>query len=513
MVRKSTNKKPNNHTAAIYARYSSHNQRDCSVEQQLAACTERAQALGLTVVETYADRAITGRTDKRPQFQKMMQDAAKGRFGYVLAWKSNRIGRNMLQAMLNEQRLNDYGIKVLYAEEDFEDNAAGRFALRSMMNVNQFYSENMAEDIQRGLMDNAKQCKVCGSLPMGYKVSSDHRYEIDEPKAKIVQEIFQSIASGKTIASIINSLNERGITNRLGRPFNANSFTGVLHNERYRGVFIYKDIRIEGGVPRIISDDLFFKVQEALKMKKNPRCSVTRRVNSKYLLTGKLFCGKCKSPMIGAAGTSKTGTLFCYYACHKKKKLHGCDKKNVGREYIENLIAKYLYEYCLSDEIIELIADKTIAHNIEKLKNSQVGLLESQLAEVNKTIRNVMKAIESGIITPTTKERLLELESRQADLKAKIREEKGQVIQIDREDLITGLEMFRDGDVTDKKFQASLFDTFLRAAYLYDGNLKLVLSFTGDANTIDIPMEKLVEDESMEFIAEGFAQSEESPTI
>ena len=311
MPRKSSSKKQNTGNAAvIYARYSSHNQKDASIEQQVEACLKYARELGLTVIDSYADRAVTGKTDKRPQFQKLMKDAAKGRFDYVLAWKSNRMGRNMLQALQNAQRLNECGVQVFYAEEHFEDNAAGRFALRSMMNMNQFYSENMAEDIQRGLLDNARQCKVCGSLPFGYKVSSDHRYEIDEPRAKVVQEIFKSIAAGKTIASIINSLNERGIKNRLGRPFNPNSFTGVLSNERYRGIFLYKDVRIEGGVPRIISDELFFKVQEVLKMKKNPRDSIKRRQNSTYLLTGKLFCGKCKTTMTGAAGTSKTGKLL-----------------------------------------------------------------------------------------------------------------------------------------------------------------------------------------------------------
>lgn len=118
-------------------------------------CLKFAKDEGITIVETYADRAVSGKTDRRPNFQKMMKDAEKGGFGYAVAWKSNRMGRNMLQAMLNEERLNEMGIRVLYTEEDFDDTAAGRFALRSMMNVNQFYSENMAEDIRRG----------CGTMP------------------------------------------------------------------------------------------------------------------------------------------------------------------------------------------------------------------------------------------------------------------------------------------------------------------------------------------------------------
>ena len=140
-------------SAVIYARYSSHAQNDASIEQQVEACTKFAVGKGLTVLETYSDRAISGKSDKRPDFQRMMKDAHKGKFQCVLAWKSNRMGRNMLEAMVNDAKLQECGVRCLYVEEDFDDSAAGRFSLRTMMNVNQFYSENMAEDIRRGLSD------------------------------------------------------------------------------------------------------------------------------------------------------------------------------------------------------------------------------------------------------------------------------------------------------------------------------------------------------------------------
>ena len=147
-------------------RYSSHRQKDVSIEQQVAACQAHAADLGIALVESYEDRAISGKTDNRPAFRRMMRDAEAGLFAYVIAWKSNRIGRNMMEAMVNEARLSELGVKVLCVEEDFDDSAAGRFALRSMMNVNQFYIENMAEDIRRGMRDNAKNCKVNGPSPM-----------------------------------------------------------------------------------------------------------------------------------------------------------------------------------------------------------------------------------------------------------------------------------------------------------------------------------------------------------
>jgi len=220
-------------------------------------------------VEIYADKAVTGKTDRRTNFQRMMKDATKGKFQYVIAWKSNRMGRNMLEAMINDARLRDLGIRTLYTEEDFDDTAAGRFALRNMMNVNQFYSENMAEDIKRGLDDNAEKCMVNGALGLCFKKGEDGRYAIDEPKAAIVREIFERVAALEPFVDIYNDLNARGLRTSTGKPWNRSSFHRMLVNERYRGVYIWGDTRVEGGIPRIVSDVLFYKVQEVLETKKN----------------------------------------------------------------------------------------------------------------------------------------------------------------------------------------------------------------------------------------------------
>lgn len=472
----------------IYARYSSHNQKDASIEQQVSECTKYAQEIGLHIVETYADRAISGRTDNRPNFQKMMKDAEHGKFQYVIAWKSNRIGRNMLQAMQNESRLNDLGIKCMYVEEDFDDSAAGRFALRSMMNVNQFYSENMAEDIRRGMYDNAAQCKVTnGGLPFGYRASKDLHYELDSPKDKVVREIFERVARREPFVDIASDLNARGIRTRNGKPWGRSSFQNLLHNERYRGIYIYGDVRIEGGVPRIVSDELFFKVQEVLKMKKNPQGK--HRGYGDYLLTGKLYCGHCNSPMIGMSGTSAAGELHSYYVCHKKRREHACNKKNISRDLIEEAIARAIQVYCLADETIEWIAKSTVAYFKKKEQDPDLLLLESELADTKKSLKNYALAIGRGIFNDTTQEAMLELERKQKDLFEKIAAKRADIIEIREEDIISGLSMMRHGNVKDKKYQSDLFNTFLVRVYLYDdNNLKIIFSFTGDKNTITIPL-------------------------
>ena len=505
-------------TAAIYARYSSHNQKDASIEQQVEACMKHAAAVKLDVVATYADRAVSGKTDNRPQFQQMMKDAEQGKFHFVLAWKSNRMGRNMLQAMVNEERLHDCGVKILYTEEDFDDSAAGRFALRNMMNVNQFYSEQMAEDIRRGMMDNAQNCKANGSPPYGYRIAKDKSLEIDEAAAKVVQEIYQKAADGYRLVDILRSLNERGIKTRSGGVWNRSSFNKILHNERYKGIYIFKDIRIPGGIPRIISDELFFKAQEALRMKSNPRCSGRRRGNSVYLLTGKLFCGRCLSPMVGDSGTSKTGAPHYYYKCQKRKRQHACDKANVQRDYIEDMIARAIYEDCLSDEMIEKIADLTIEHNMKRMHESNIGMLEDQLVDVNRRIGNLMRAMEAGAMAEITLNRFHELQDEQMRLNIKLQEAKVNIVSCSKEQLIAGMRIFRRGNVEDKSFQADLFDTFLKAAFLYDDKLRIVFHLAGGGkDALEIPIGEMAENTGLEEIkdvpSEKFGQETQSPTM
>lgn len=482
-------KKPAGGNAIIYARYSSHNQRDVSIEQQIEACRKHAAELGLTITDTYEDRAISGRTDNRPAFQRMMRDAEDGKFQYVLAWKSNRMGRNMMHAMVNESRLMDCGVKVFYAEEDFDDSAAGRFALRSMMNVNQFYSDNLAEDVRRGLMDNASKCMANGRQPLGYKRGEGGKVVVDEPAAAIVREIYTRIASGEMFMDIARDLNRRGIKTQSGSEWNKSSFKVLCRNERYRGIYIYGDTRIEGGIPPIVDDVLWYKVQEVLKVKKSKNRHHCPS-DEDYLLTGKLRCGKCGGYMIGMSGRSKTGDVHHYYACQNRRVGHTCDKKNIRRDVVEPAVAQAIKQYCLTDDAIEWITDQTIAYWEDEDRKLQIDSIENDLSAVQSSISNVMKAIEMGVITETTRDRLIELERQQTDLKSKLALAKEEIVHVDRKDLISSLLAFRHGNVHDRAYQEKLFNAFLIAVYVYDDDhLKLVFNSFGKDDTVNIALD------------------------
>lgn len=476
--------------AVIYARFSSHSQREVSIEQQIKACTEYANRANLRVMETYDDKAISGKTDRRPNFQRMMRDAEKGKFQYVIAWKSNRMGRNMLQAMVNESRLNELGIRCLYVEEDFDDTAAGRFALRNMMNVNQFYSENMAEDIMRGLMDNAEKCMVNnGGLALGYKKGEDGRYAIDEAGAAIVREVFERFNAGETFVDIANDFNARGLKTSKGNRWNKGSFHRMLTNERYIGVYQYSGVRKEGGVPAIVRKELFYAVQEKLKTKKNPQGR--HRENGDYLLTGKLYCGHCGSFMTGISGTSKTGDMHYYYICQKKRTEKACGKKTVRRDWIEQKVTEVVKEYIMQDEVIEWIADGYEEFMRQQRADSALNAALDELSSVEKSIKNIMTAIEMGVITATTKSRLLELEGERRRLEMVISVERAAQSEVDRDLIEFWLESFREGEVTSKKYQAKVIDMFIQAIYLYDDELKIVFNYCGKNKQITISYKEI----------------------
>ena len=473
----------------IYARYSSHNQKEESIEQQIAECSDFAAKNGIRIIGIYADKAVSGRSDRRPNFQRMMRDAEKRQFQIVVAYKSNRIARNMLNALQYEARLDLLGIKTLYAKEEFGNTAAGRFALRTMMNVNQFYSENMGEDIKRGMVDNANECKVNGMLPLGYVKSKEGKYAIAPDEAAVVREIFGSVLKDVPVAEIARSLNQRGIHTKLGREWNKNSFHIMLKNDNYIGVYRHSGVVVEDGIPPILEKEVFAAVQEKLANKK--KTAGRRSANGEYLLTGKLFCGYCGSYMIGVSGTGENGTVHNYYQCQKRHAEGRCEKKNVRRDFIEKLIARLTQDYILQDDTIEWIADSTMSFQAMARRESGVAQLERDLADNRKVAKNIMAAIEQGIITETTKARLLEVEGTIHDLERSLSIAKAAAQPVERERVVFSLEQMREGNVGSKEHQKKLIDTFVKSVTLWDDRIQIDYYHTPGKHKFSYSLEEL----------------------
>lgn len=257
----------------------------------------------------------------------------------------------------------------------------------------------------------------------------------------------------------------------------------MLRNELYIGVYVYSDTRIEGGCPAIIDKALFLEVAKKLETKK--KTQGRHRENGDYMLTGKLFCGLCGSPMTGVSGTGKHGDVHYYYVCNKRRNQKACTKENVTREWIEKIVVDAALDIVLQPDIIEWVADRVMAFQEREGNNAQLLSLRDELSAAQKAAGNVLKAIEAGIITSSTKQRLLELETEVSRIQDAITLEEASLTHFEREFIIWWLNEFKKGDRTDKAFQRKVIDTFVAAVYLWDDHIKIAFNYSGDQNTVE----------------------------
>lgn len=472
--------------AVIYTRFSSHAQRDVSIDQQLRACRDFADRQSLEIVGTYEDRALTGTSDQRPGFQRMIADSARGEWQYVIVYALDRFARDRYDSAVYKRKLKDNGVRVLSAMENLSDDPTGVLLESVLEGLAEYYSRELAQKTARGMQDNARRCMVNGPLPVGY-INQDGKYAIYEPEAAVIRELFRRVNDRENIRSIQADFDARGLMTRKGRPWARNLLHKALSNERYAGVYIYGDVRIEDGIPAIVPRSLYDSVQAVLGNKQNPRATGSpnrrKREYNLYLLTGKLYCGDCKSPMVGISGRSSgNGSVYHYYAC-KGQRTRSCDRKPVRQDHIEQAITEAIQRLVLDDETIQALADAAIAHQATESGVMELQNLSALLAETRKSIKNILSAIEQGVFTQTIQKRLLDLEAEEQTLSARIDQLKAQTRHLPtRDDIIALLTMFRHGDPSDKDYQMSILDTFLVRAYLYDDHFDLVFT-TGNGTT------------------------------
>lgn len=471
--------------AVIYARYSSSGQREESIEGQLRECHDYAKKHGLSVVGEYIDKALTGRSDKRPDFQRMLRDCEKGIFKAVICWKMDRFARNRYDSAMYKYRLKKNGVRIFYAKESIPDGPEGIILESVMEGYAEYYSENLSQNVKRGNYDSALELKTLGQTVLGLKKGANDRFEIDPATAPIVRRIFEEYAAGEPAKDIYHRLNDDGYKTSRGGKFNANSIRRIVQNEKYIGVYKFKDIRVEDGIPAIVDRELFNKCQTMLE--RHHKAPAAKR-DVPFLLTTKLYCGHCGEAMTGDSGTGKSGLVYYYYTCMGRR-AHKCKKERARKDWIEELVINKLVQLVHSDDFVQEVADKCIEYQAREKDNSALQALETRQKEVEKSLQNLLAAIEAGIITPTTKSRMVELEAEKERIEKGIAKQLIEEPELDREQVVYFLEQFRDGDINDEEYRAFIVDTFLNAVYLYDDNkLVLVLNYTGEQSKVTLQM-------------------------
>ncbi|MXZ90456.1 MAG: recombinase family protein [Chloroflexi bacterium] len=467
--------------AALYARVSSDRQDvDLSVAAQLRALRDYAKNNGYSVAREYVDEAESGRIADRPQFREMIEEGSRPRapFQVILVWKFSRFTRKREHAVAFKAQLRRKGIRVVSITEQAEDNATGRLLEGIIESVDEYYSENLGQEVTRGMREAASRGFFLGSkAPFGYtrvKVSDGVKdrptLEVDPVAAPIVTEIFESSRRGNGLAEICKELNGRGITNR-GRRWQKNVVHYLLTNEAYTGTAVWgvksKDekagepVRVENAWPGLVSRELFDAVQQGLHQRA-PSVQRPARVGSQYLLSGLLRCGVCGRSY--SAQGAKSGQ-FAYYVCSSlfREGAGACTARYLNSSKVEDLVIEKVRERILTEETItELVT--LVAEEIDNLAgevNGRLTAINSELSDVETRLENLYQALETKqlpieVLSP----RILSLKSRQDQLVA-AREEAEFQLEQRRAELPTSKEikgyvadfraLFQDGTFPERK--------------------------------------------------------------
>ena len=405
--------------AALYARVSSDRQDvDLSVSAQLRALKEYAKANGYSVAREYIDEAESGRVANRPQFREMIEEGSKPKapFEVILVWKFSRFTRKREHAVAFKSMLRRKGIRVVSITEQAEDNATGRLLEGIIESVDEFYSENLAQEVVRGMREAASRgFFLASNAPFGYKrvkVSDGTKerptLEVDPATAPVVREVFEKSLRGSGLKEICKELTDRGITNR-GKRWYKGTLHYVLRNEAYTGTAVWgktskgekaqDPVRVEGAWPALVSRELFEDVQQAMR-ERAPKVQRPARVGSRFLLSGLLRCGVCGKPY--SAQGAKSGQ-FAYYICGTlfREGAGTCSARYLNAPRVEAFVVKKIRERILNEETIVALVT-LVAEEIDAMAGELSGrleVIEAELGDVRKRLERLYEALETSELT------------------------------------------------------------------------------------------------------------------
>ena len=403
-------------TAVIYARYSSSNQTEQSIEGQLRVCHEFAERENILILDTYIDRAMTGTNDNRSDFQRMIKDSSKREWNYVIVYKLDRFSRDKYATAVHKKTLKDNGVKLLSATECIPDTPEGIIMESLIEGMGQYYSEELSQKVRRGMNETRQKGNFTGGhLLYGYSVENK-KVIIDEEKAEIVRYIFEQYSVGVYVEDIIADLTAKGVYNR-GKPFARNTVYKMLKNEKYSGIYRIRDEVFENMYPQIVTPNIFEIVREKVKVNQYGK----RSLDVVYLLRNKMKCGYCGQSINAECGTSKNGKRKHYYKCFGRKRNSGCKKKMIQKDLLEKLVIEAIITTLSNHENKETLISAVLKQQERRIaQNSILKVLLREQKQVNNALENIVAAIEQGVITNTTTKRLKELETRLDDLERQI---------------------------------------------------------------------------------------------
>ena len=430
-------------TAFIYARYSSDNQRQESIDAQLQAIQAYAEKEGITIVAEYIDKEESATSDRRPEFQKMFLEVKAHPPDFVIVHKLDRFARNRYDAAIYRKKLRDVGTKLVSVLEKMDDSPESIILMAVLEGMAEYYSVNLSREVMKGLLQNAqKGVWNGGKPPIGYGLDSVRKVILDEATAPVVRRIFEMCIEGYGYGKIAITLNETGVNAPRGSIWRKNTIYDILTNERYCGHYIYNQrsskqengtrnnhrmkppnevIRIENAFPAIIDQATWERVKERIEGRRTgPR---TGGRNRAYLLTGFIWCGYCQDPFIGG-GFRKPGKYPIYDCSRRGTKT--CSNTAVNADFVEDSVIEMLQSHLFNDAAIKA-AVPFLLKAVEVRRSgydSELEAVQFRLKEEKQKMNKILDMVEEGIVT---KDKLRQRINEKSDLLGNLREQEAAI--------------------------------------------------------------------------------------
>lgn len=416
--------------AVIYARYSCEKQTEISIEGQLDECTKYAAQNGYQIIDTYIDRAISGRTDQRDAFQCMLKDSSLKAFEAVIVYKLDRFSRDKYESAINRHTLRQNGVSLLSAKENIPDTPEGIILESVLEGLNQYYSMELAQKINRTFRIKRREGQFLGGrVTYGYRIENK-RYIINEDEATIIRDMFDMATKHCTLVEIRHKYPD----------FSSTRIHKILDNHKYVGALNHQGEVFENVIPAIVDEKTFALAQANLTQIPHNY----HRYTDDYILSGKIYCGLCGKKMRGISGTSSGGDKYKYYGCKKP-----CELKQVSVESIETAIV---------DEIIEVLQSSTkqLAKSVVKILNKKLSdtdtvSLQKQKISIERKIKNVYEALENIGYDENLKIRLTQLQDQLDEICAQMSRLSNPTVTAS--EIERYLNQFIDGDYLDLRYK------------------------------------------------------------
>lgn len=480
--------------AVIYARYSSYNQTERSIEGQIEDCMSYAERMGYTVVGSYIDRAKSGTdAEHRTDFQRMIADSGHKSFDTVLVWKFDRFARNRYDSAVYKSKLKKNGVKLISINEQISNDPSGILMESIFEGMAEHYSANLSQNVKRGnrvALENGYS--LGGRIPYGYKLI-DKKPVIDEQEAKNVRYIFEAFRDGVSVQTIADTLNKNGYRPHQSARFGKNSFQSMLRSRRYIGEYIINGVVYQNIYPRIIDDELFNAVQK--KIETNRHAPAASKAKVSYLLQGKAYCGLCGAPMVGESGRSHTGDIHNYYSCAMRKKMHSCKKKNERKRPLEYYIVEQTLLHVLTPEKIDYIAKALVKKYEEEYSESGIAEYERIIAKLDRDIDDAVDSFISAKGNQMIQDRITsKIDTLTAQKDDAVRDLAAARIACAHQPTVAEIKKFllsfTGGDPLDENYQARIIDTFINTVYVFDDKIAVYCN-TSDVQQVTFSEMKL----------------------